>query len=246
MTFTGEQIGTLVAALPGVADTHRRENLPCILKEWSQIDLEDHFSRSTPKQIRAKRKKIDRIAKEARNLAQALSEVQRHVGIAIAGQLLVTDAGSQFNLLNHEDSSRSKRRLDEELERLELLAKRAIEASTAFVPPPLRKSTLIRYLILLDLAAIFEWATQQSAGRRVKTDISDDAGKNYGPFWDFVSAIWPMIFGSVAGLDYALKNWAESRGLYKDASPIIRNIDMRHPEWRIRETGYSDSAISRG
>jgi len=139
--------------------------------------------------------------------------------------------------------SRSSSPLSEEPERLKLLAKAAIAASTAFVPLPLRQSTLIRYLVLQDLAAIYECAARRRAGRRVRTDMTVDAGKNYGPFWDFACAAWSIVFGSFAGLDNALKTWAKGRTRYKEVSPIIWNLDIRHPEWRIREANRSQSAI---
>ena len=123
---------------------------------------------------------------------------------------------------------------------MELLAKAAIDTSAAFAPLALRQTTLIRYLILQDLAAIYEWATRLRAERMV----SFDDGTNCGPFWDFTCAVWLTLFDSARGLDYALKIWAAAREQHNELSPLIWNIDLRHPEWRIRETGQSDSAIS--
>lgn len=128
------------------------------------------------------------------------------------------------------------RRLSEEPRKLEQLAKAVAKASMFLRPLPHRQITLIRYLVLQDLAAIYEWATSQRAGRRVRTDIGIDAGKTYGPFWDFASTAWPIIFGSARGLDNALKTWAKAKKRFNESSPIIWNLDLRHPEWRIRYT----------
>jgi hypothetical protein len=234
MKFTNAQVDTLVLALPGCTDADRRLLLRRIFKEWGRIDLEEHLTRRTPKQIRAERRQIDKVVNRARKLARALSEVEGVGRFAIASQLLEMEAGSEVSRLSYEDRREGDRRLSEEPKRLEALAKAAAKASTAFVPVPLRHFTLIRYLVLLDLAAIYEWATRQGAGRRVKTDISDDAGMTYGPFWDFASTAWPLIFKSTAGLDYALKTWAEGKRRYKDTSAIMWNLHMRHPQWRIR------------
>ncbi len=243
MRITNKQVDALVGALPGSVDPHRRSLLPRIFKEWGRTDLEEHLTRRTPKQIRATRRQIDKVANRARELARALSDVESDGRFAIASRLLEMDAGSRVDPLSYEDIWEADRRLSEEPERLGLLAKAATKASTTFVPLPLRQSTLIRYLILQDLAAIYEWATRQRAGRRVRTDITVDAGETYGPLWDFACTAWPMIFGSVRGLDNALKNWAEGRRRYKEAAPLIWNLDMRHPEWRIRKTKPSHSAI---
>ncbi len=145
--------------------------------------------------------------------------------------------------LQYDDICEANRRLHEEPKRLELLAEAATKASTNFVPLPLRQSSLIRYLILLDLAAIYEWATRQRAGRRVKTDLQADAGKTYGPFWEFAAVAWRIIFGSVKGLDNALKTWASGRRRYKEFSPVFANLHMRHPKWRIRETDVSNPPL---
>jgi hypothetical protein len=245
MTLTDEDVGALVAVLPGCTDAHRRSLLPRILREWSRIDLEEHLTRSTPRQIRAERQQINKVAKRARELAQALSELEPDGRFVIAGQLVEAGAGSRFGLLSHEDSFEADRRLDEAQKRLEELAKAATEAHRAFVPLPNRHETLLRYLVLLDLAAIYEWATRQRAGRRVGTDTSARPGETYGPFWDFASVAWPIIFESVAGVDYALKTWADARRRYKEKSPIIGNLHLRHPEWRIFEADRSRSTISK-
>ena len=243
MRFSNAQVEALVAALPGCPDAHRRSLLPRILREWSGIDLAEHLTRRTPKQIRAERRQIDKVANRARELARALSEVEGGGRFAIASQLLEMETGSQVRSLSYEDKREGDRRLREEPKRLETLAKAAAQASRVFVPLPLRQYTLIRYLVLLDLAAIYEWATRQGAGRRVKTDSGDNAGMTYGPFWDFASAAWPIIFESVAGLDNALKTWAEGRRRYKDTSAIMWNLHMRHPQWRIQDTNRSRSTI---
>lgn len=240
MTLTSVQINKLVAALPGGVDARRQSLLPCILEEWSKTDLQEHLTRSTPKQIRAKRRQIEKVTKQARELKKALSELDNHGRFAIVSQLLETDAASRIDPLGDENRSEAERRLGEESEWLEILARAAIEASTAFVPLPLRHNTVVRYLILQDLAAFYEWATEQRAERLV----SFDDGTNCGPFWDFTCAAWLTLFESAAGLDYALKSWATAREQHEEFSPIIWNIDLRHPEWRIREIGHSDSAIS--
>src|SRR5262245_61576651 len=99
MTFTNEQIKKLVAALPGCVDAQRRRLLPRIVKEWGQIDLEEHLRRSTSKQIQARRQQIEEVAKRSLELKRALSELKPHGRFAIASKLLKRGAASPFHLL---------------------------------------------------------------------------------------------------------------------------------------------------
>ena len=106
------------------------------------------------------------------------------------------------------------------------------QAAATWVPLPMRAGTLQRYLVLLDLAAIFEWATGQTAGRRVRTDVWEEAGKEYGPFYDLARVVWPMIFGSEKGLSNALRTWAKGRALRRDV--------WFHSEHRFRQPRMAD------
>ena len=60
------------------------------------------------------------------------------------------------------------------------------------------------YLILLDLAAIFELVTGTRPTRRTSVDSS----KDYGPFWEFARAVWRAIFDTDHGLSAAVKYWS--------------------------------------
>jgi hypothetical protein len=246
VAFTKAQIRDLVYALPAYINAHRRRLLPRVLKEWSRTDLNEHLTRPTPRQIRAEHRQLEKIGRTARDLAQALAAIADNGRFTIACQLLAPRSDFFTNRLKYEDVCEAERRLQEEPNRLQQLATAADEASAHFVPLPFRQSTLLRYLILQDLAAIFEWAMRQHAGRRVKTDIGDDAGETYGPFWEFASATWRIVFGSTKGLDNALKQWAQARRSYGEQSAVIANLHMRHPEWRIWDTNASSSTIGHG
>jgi hypothetical protein len=87
-------------------------------------------------------------------------------------------------------------------------------------------------LIIRDLAAIFEWVTGERASRRV--DRID--AKPEGPFWDFAAAIWPVIFGAdLHGLEAAIKKLmaARHKKLTGTRSPVLDNMELNHPSWRI-------------
>src|ERR1700747_2945317 len=61
------------------------------------------------------------------------------------------------------------------------------------------------YLIILDLAGIFELISQQPPTRRVDYD----SGHTYGPFADFVAQVWARIFGLSSGHSYPIRVGAD-------------------------------------
>jgi hypothetical protein len=233
MNFTTDQIDQLMAALPGCTDERKQTLVPMILAEWGRIDVEEHLSQAPPQQVRAERELLKKLASSANELAHALSSLARGSRFAVAYQLSKGKFGTETALARYNRIRKADRRLGETPATAERLAAAVTETAAIWDPLPLRHSSVIRYLILLDLAAIFEYATDQPSGRRVRTDLHVDAGEDYGPFWDFASAIWAIIFGSTRGLGYAVKFWAKARAKHGEWSPVILNMDLRHPEWRI-------------
>ena len=115
------------------------------------------------------------------------------------------------------------------------------------------------YLIVSDLAAIYEMITERPATRRVDWE----SGETYGPFWNFLEKVWPHIFEN-GDPEYPLRVWAKemtrqtkaidaeiaaaiaelARPLYdvereaiesgiKESSAFAANLNLRHPDlWR--------------
>ena len=80
------------------------------------------------------------------------------------------------------------------------------------------------YLVMLDAAAIYEWASGKKATRNVDRQTS----KEVGPFLKFLEALWPVVFGKgICGLPAAMRRWADAQGKYDEKSALIANILMR-------------------
>jgi len=85
------------------------------------------------------------------------------------------------------------------------------------------------YLVMLDLAAIFEWLTDRKATRQVDRITNDETGH----FWNFAAAVWPLVFGhGCDGLKSAMKNWKALRLKHNENSPFMLNV-LRHLEWGV-------------
>lgn len=96
-----------------------------------------------------------------------------------------------------------------------------------------RPPAVAHYLIMMDLAAIFEYLTRKRATRLVRGGDHFAHGAEYGPFWDFAQATWTAIFKSTDGLKSVMRNWAVARARYGEASPLIANMHLRHSEWGL-------------
>jgi hypothetical protein len=230
MEFTTAEMNMLVAALPGCDDSRRKELLPWVLREWGRTDLDEHLTRATREQIRAEQQQMKNVARRASELAQALADLGPDPSFAVARFLLAS--GDDAEEPTYEQALAAAEVLADESAGLQRLAKAALAVAAGWTLPG-RHATVIRYLVLQDLAAIFEWATGKHAGRWIRTDTSNDPGKPHGPFWNFAHAAWPIIFGSSKGLGNSLKIWASARRRIRERSPFIANLDLRHPQWRV-------------
>jgi hypothetical protein len=89
---------------------------------------------------------------------------------------------------------------------------------------------IVAYVVLLDLAAIFEWLT----GVKARREVDRIEGIETGAFYNFCEAIWPLVFESgTDGLSTAMKNWASGHREYGEASALLANISGRYPSWRV-------------
>jgi hypothetical protein len=123
------------------------------------------------------------------------------------------------------------RRIKQEDDFLRKLAAATLTLIKEDKPGPGQPRNIIAYLVMKDLAAIFEWLTEKKAARGVdRTDHTET-----GPFWRFAESVWQVAFGTSRGLKAAMKNWAEARELYREHSSFMLtcrcvdlNGDIRH------------------
>lgn len=220
--FSDREVKLISLSLPAGVDQRRRDLLPEILHEWGQTDLPEHLSGKPRVTPRDRLKRVARVAKCAVVLLQALDGLNDRDRAHLAVQMRSTDG---VNLLEAEFAQQEKR-LNETHDFLTTLA---AAGSKAPKRRPGQPRNLTSYLIMMDLAALYEYLTGWQATR----SVDRDTGEENGPFWQFAAAVWPVVFGSDQGLPAAMKSWASGRSKYDDESPLVVNISLRHPTWGI-------------
>jgi hypothetical protein len=145
--------------------------LPRVLREWGRTDLDEHLARVTREQVRAEQEQMKKVAQRASELAQALAKLGPDVTFAVA-PFLAAD-GDDSGEPTYEQALAAAGRLAAEPAELQRRAKAALDVEAGWKPPG-RDAPVISYLVLQDVAAIFEWATATRAERRVHTDIAND------------------------------------------------------------------------
>ena len=102
--------------------------------------------------------------------------------------------------------------------------KMSLENSVALFARKLgRPKNTFEYLVVQDIAAIYEWLVNKEPTRIV--DTYRDEGKEIGPFRTFSEFIWSSLNdGSLDGFETPYKRWSTFKN--KERSPIIQNFLM--------------------
>jgi hypothetical protein len=68
--------------------------------------------------------------------------------------------------------------------------------------------SLLPWLIIVDLAPTFYQVTGLMPARAIDRTKADFEPEETGPFYEFIAAIWPVLFGSDDGLSSNFRKWA--------------------------------------
>jgi len=230
--FDERAIEQIRASLPTGIDQQRLDLLPRVLNHWSVTELLEHLSREDRATFRRRCEQLTKIEKCANNLRKALGAIDQR-GVSWIAQVIECEDGNTLFIASREKCTEMEERLKDEGDFL-----RKLTAATARLIDELddslsgrRPRNIPAYLVMLDLAAIFEWLTDRKAARGVdRTDHTES-----GPFWRFAESVWPVAFGTTRGLTAAMKKWAEARKLYQERSMLLYNMAAHRPEWGIFE-----------
>jgi hypothetical protein len=230
VNFSCRELGLIARALPG-CKKHRLGLLHCVLREWGRTDLPGQLrQRPEPTEERTHRRaRLERVDRAVREVADALAALDERdcgaIRLYLACPLERYPKG-----LSAPNIERANREFGGTPDLLSRLAAAARDASVPIAPRPGRVRNDVPYVVLLDIAAIFKWATGKKATRQVGRGTREDCGA----FHQFAAAIWPVVFGKGDdGLSSALQSWAADRTTYRDTSALILNIALRRPTWDI-------------
>ena len=223
--FTDRDIEAILSHV-SVAEPKKLERFGDILNDWAEHDLQKATRIYPDKAIARERlKPIRCVIKHAEGLRDALENFEIFDGNSwLVWKLIEGHSGDYYS----REKVVQTRRLAEQrvfLRELELAAK-AIERG--FTAATDQRRNLPSYLLLLDMAAIFKWLTGRPARR--------GSAERPHPFDEFVGVLWSVIFDQTRGMQAALKNWAKYAKKHRDRSPVIFNISLRHPGWRLLNT----------
>ena len=240
--FDKRAVDQILASLPPGIDPRRLDLLPRLLNHWSFSDLREHLSREPRATVRRRYDQLTKTRKCANDLRDALGALDQHGRSWIALEM-AREGGDRFSIVEgetlaqmqewHRLQSEKLAEIDERLGleddfllKLGTAIQRLVEQGKQGAGHP---RNVRAYLVMLDLAAIFEWLTDRKATRVVDRDH----GNETGPFWHFAAAVWPLVFGhGCDGLKSAMKNWEALRLMHNENSPFMLNV-LRHPEWGV-------------
>jgi hypothetical protein len=211
----------ICASLPEGIDQRRLDLLPSLLNEWSRTELREHLSLDSPTTRRKRKAQWTKVGKCATHLRQALEALDQRGWTWIAQEMGREEGSSPFPFtVSRERLAEMKNRLEREPDFLLKLTAATQTLIEEDKQPPGQPRAIRAYLVMLDLAAIFEWLTGRKAARGVdRTDHTET-----GPFFRFAQAIWPVVFGNTQGLKAAMKNFVEARKRYQEHSTFLYNV----------------------
>jgi hypothetical protein len=213
--FSDEDISRIAGSLPASSKPERVQALGTILREWSRTDLPDHLSRgSLASKWKQSSEKLMKVERYARKLLQEIEALDDYSRFRIRHAMESVDQ-QQPSSTGRAGEDQAQIRVDDELAFLRTLSTLTSKAKRG------QPRNISAYLVMLDAAAIYEWAS----GKKATRNVDRQTYKEVGPFRKFLEALWPVVFGNgTHGLQAAMRRWEEAHTKYDEKSAVISNI----------------------
>jgi hypothetical protein len=204
--FSDEAIDAIQAALPAGVDPIRRALLPELLRCWAAKELSEHLALENKPKLRKRDEQLIRAAAIARDLLHAFSKMDRRGFFRVAIEPEMRRTGKSLDRVSVDVATlRRHHALDWVKQFAESFGNSGAGSEIRMKSNRVPEKKAKGYLVMLDLAAIFELVTRTEATRRVDFD----SGQHYGPFVKFADCAWRQIFRTGPKFSYALRVWAD-------------------------------------
>jgi hypothetical protein len=231
--FSDQEVERIFDSLPKGSGTNR-ESLAFILRSWARTDLMEHLSRASLKadwkQSTTDLKEVEKLAQE---LAKAIKKFGKYSRTQVGKNSRIQEGNYSRARMVAVIASGDPQTIAGIAETNYLQAERDLKAGLKFLDKISRLTTtfkrgrprnLVADLVVLDAADIYKWFTGKEASRVVHRETS----KETGPFWRFLEALWPILFGEDAvGLRAAMQRWYDARE-FKEKSALIANMRLHN------------------
>ena len=235
-TISAEAIASIVASISPGADTRRHGLLAEVLTSWSENDLCEYVKYAEKSKERPGSKKLlDDIHETATVLEKLMQKAIATGDIEYLDLILKTP--------------RDDKTVSDLMKAVGLIRDASGKAAGSLARGRGQPQNGTAYLVIRDIAGIYEWLYPKRATRVVYVDDGDH--KETGPFWSFASSIWCKVFGPANlangkfvddGLSSAVRAFTAEKNKSHRASPVVHNTLTRilhDPKNLISDEKYS-------
>lgn len=214
--LTKDDIKVIIRALPINKVNRNCRYLPNLLQFWYLLELAEHsgFGPGT---------KSDSLLKNIKELGQLTRRLSKTLAMADGEKLRDVVFSETWEAKYITPTKNDLVKADAEIDQFILSALMIEEAANRYVAKKRkvgRPRNLQALLVMRDIAAIYGWVTDTQPTRR----FDPVASKEMGPFFDFASACWVVIYGNDGGLPSAMKRWARDKRSDADPSALVFNF----------------------
>ena len=221
-----EDIKLIIRALPINKVNRNCRYLPNLLQFWYLLELIEH-SRFGPDT------KSSRLLKDIKEIGQLTRRLSKTLATPDGEKLRDVVFSETWEAKCITPSKNDLVKADAEIDQFILSASMIEEAANRYVAKKRkvgRPQSLQSLLVMRDIAAIYGWVTDTQPTRQFDPVASEEMG----PFFNFASACWIVIYGNDDGLPSAMKPWARDKRNGADPSAIVFNFQhsgLESPLW---------------
>jgi hypothetical protein len=184
LSFTDKQLVQITRALPKGASPHRLGLLPRVLRYWAENDLEEHASLGrSGASIKEEGKQYEKLIATAAALAKAIDAVIEADNLII---IAVEMGDAEKTIPMRDRLAHYINKINDQRGFLNDLVAAIVSFQKRTKSSRGRPRNTTAYVVLTDIAAIYEWAI----GLKAHREVSRRNGTETGPFYQFL-----LLFG---------------------------------------------------